>query len=115
MAMIETAEALRNVEEICRTPGLDAVYVGPADLSHSMGLADRANYKNPALLAAVDAILAAAKAAGIVAGAHTASVEDGQLVRSKGFQFATVSSDARLLALGANAIVKAMKGGAGAR
>ena len=33
MAMIETADGVRNLEEICATPGLDGVYVGPADLT----------------------------------------------------------------------------------
>jgi len=38
MAMIETVEAVDNLEAILDTPGLDGVYIGPADLSISMGL-----------------------------------------------------------------------------
>ena len=37
MAMIETKEGLANLEAICATPGLDAVYIGPSDLSYALG------------------------------------------------------------------------------
>ena len=37
MAMIETKEALENLDEIMSTPGLDGIYIGPADLSLAMG------------------------------------------------------------------------------
>ena len=38
MAMIETKEGIANLDAICATPGLDAVYIGPADLSFALGL-----------------------------------------------------------------------------
>ncbi len=43
MAMIETKEGLENLDAICATPGLDAVYIGPADLSYALGLKPRAD------------------------------------------------------------------------
>ena len=42
IVMIETAEAIGNLDAILAVPGIDAVYVGPADLSRSLGLAPRA-------------------------------------------------------------------------
>ena len=41
MAMIETKEGLANLDAICATPGLDAVYIGPADLSFALGMPPR--------------------------------------------------------------------------
>ena len=37
LAMIETADGVRNLDEICGTPGLDGLYIGPNDLSLSHG------------------------------------------------------------------------------
>ena len=43
MAMIETKEGLENLEAICSTPGLDAVYIGPSDLSYALDSSERDN------------------------------------------------------------------------
>jgi 4-hydroxy-2-oxoheptanedioate aldolase len=48
MAMIETKEGLANLDAICATPGLDAVYIGPADLSFALGLAAARRQPGPA-------------------------------------------------------------------
>ena len=61
-AQIETAAGLSGVEEICATPGLDGVYVGPADLSLTLGLETFADLSDARLLEALDRILAAAAA-----------------------------------------------------
>ena len=45
--MIETAEAIGNVDEIARTPGVDALYVGPSDLSLTLGLPPAADSDDP--------------------------------------------------------------------
>src|SRR5215207_5706875 len=71
-AMIETSAGLSNVEGICRTPGLDGVYVGPSDLCLAVG----GSYPNdPAVAGAFEAALVrireAAADAGIAAGIHT--------------------------------------------
>src|SRR5438093_109213 len=47
MAMIETKEGLANLDKICATPGLDAVYIGPSDLSFALGLAPRGDNPDP--------------------------------------------------------------------
>ena len=59
-AMIETAEGLANLDAIASTPGLDGLFVGPADLSLGMGLDTFADLTDPALLAALDSVIAAA-------------------------------------------------------
>ena len=65
MAMIETKEGLANLDAICATKGLDAVYIGPADLSFALGMAPRGDNPDPLHMATCDKILAAAHKAGI--------------------------------------------------
>src|SRR5258708_7695986 len=65
MAMIETKQGLANLDAICATPGLDAVYIGPADLSFALGLAPRGDNPDPLHLATCAKILAAAHKPGI--------------------------------------------------
>ncbi|MCB0214450.1 MAG: 2,4-dihydroxyhept-2-ene-1,7-dioic acid aldolase [Anaerolineae bacterium] len=110
MAMIETAEALENIEEIISVRGLDAIYIGPADLSLSLTGTVQIDYTDPDLLAVLDTILTAAQQQGIAAGIHTKSPEFATKMVKKGFQFVTVSSDSSLIQSGAQAIVAMMKG-----
>jgi 4-hydroxy-2-oxoheptanedioate aldolase len=112
-AMIETAEAYRNVEAIVTTPGLDAIYVGPADLSISLGLATRADFNDPALLEAVDTIFAAAQRHGIIAGIHTNHPAEATALIARGAQFVTIGSDAQILAAAARSIIQTISGQAG--
>src|SRR5581483_8643999 len=47
LGMIETKQALANLDAICATPGLDAVYIGPYDLSYALGQAPGADKTDP--------------------------------------------------------------------
>ena len=58
MAMIETAEAVENLDDILETPGLDAVYVGPSDLAVSMGESAGFDPAFPAVMKAIEKIAA---------------------------------------------------------
>jgi 4-hydroxy-2-oxoheptanedioate aldolase len=111
MAMIETQEALGNLDEILSVPGLDAVFVGPADLGQSLGHGPAMDRHEPAVINAIDTVLAAAKEHGLAAGIFTGSPEYASRMVEKGFQFVTVSSDARLMASAAAEVVAAVKGG----
>jgi len=99
-AMIETAQGLANVEAIVATPGLDAVYVGPSDLSLAIGGPPGQDSDAPALMAAFDRILDACKAAAVKAGVHTNSLAYSQKMLERGFDLVTVGSDARYLKSG---------------
>lgn len=99
-AMIETAEGLENVEAICAVPGLDAIYIGPSDLSLSLGGEPRQDTDDPRILAAFDRILAACRAAGIRAGVHTNSAAYSKQMIARGFDLVTVGSDVRYLMAG---------------
>ena len=93
-AMIETPEGLANVAEICATPGLDGVYVGPSDLCIAVG---GAFPNDPAVAEVFEAALVtvreAAAAAGIAAGIHTAAGAQAAQRLGEGYTFATVAGD----------------------
>jgi 4-hydroxy-2-oxoheptanedioate aldolase len=85
---------LQNVEDIAKTPGLDALYVGPSDLAIAVG---GAYPGDPAVKdvfdAALQRVIAAAHDAGIAAGIHNASGTEAAARLALGFDFATVASD----------------------
>jgi 4-hydroxy-2-oxoheptanedioate aldolase len=110
-AMIETAQALENLDDILATPGLDAVYIGPSDLSLALGCKPTFDDLDPKAADAVQHILARAKAHGVVAGIHNGTPEAALKRIAMGFQFVTISSDARLMAAGAQQVVNAMRAG----
>ncbi|MDA3630252.1 aldolase/citrate lyase family protein, partial [Saccharopolyspora sp. WRP15-2] len=94
LAMIATPAGLANVAEICATPGLDGVYIGPADLRLAVG---GATASDPAVddvfEEAVVKIAEAAADAGIAAGFHTPTGEVAKRRLAQGFTYATVSCD----------------------
>lgn len=108
-AMIETAQALDNLDKILAVEGLDAVYIGPSDLSLSLGCKPTFDDLDPKAAQAVDHIVVRAKAHGVIAGIHNGSPEAARARIAKGFQFVTASSDARLMAAGAQQVVAAMR------
>ena len=110
-AMIETAKALENLDDILTTPGLDAVYIGPSDLSLALGCTPVFDDVDPPVAEAIDHILARAKAHGVVAGIHNGTPESALKRIAKGFQFVTISSDARLMAAGAQQVIAKMRAG----
>ncbi|MCK9685000.1 HpcH/HpaI aldolase family protein [Scleromatobacter humisilvae] len=108
-AMIETAQALDNLDEILSVEGLDAIYIGPSDLSLALGCRPVFDDVDPKAAQAIAHILARAKAHGLVAGIHNGTT-DGALARiANGFQFVTVGSDARFIAAGAQQTVARMR------
>jgi 4-hydroxy-2-oxoheptanedioate aldolase len=108
-AMIETKQALDNLDDILSTPGLDAIYIGPSDLSIALGCKPTFDDLDPPAAQAVDHILARAKAHGVVAGIHNGTPEAALKRIAKGFQFVTIGSDARLMAAGSQDILAKMK------
>ena len=108
-AMIETAKALDNLDDILSTPGLDAIYIGPSDLSLALGCAPVFDDVDPPVVEAIDHILARAKAHGVVAGIHNGTPEAALKRIAKGFQFVTIASDARLMAAGAQGVMAKMR------
>jgi 4-hydroxy-2-oxoheptanedioate aldolase len=101
MAMIETKEGLANLDAICATPGLDAVYIGPADLSFALGLAPRGDNPDPLHLATCDQILVAAHKHGIKCVMHCASAAFAAGAVKRGFDMVMLTSDLSCMIAGA--------------
>jgi 4-hydroxy-2-oxoheptanedioate aldolase len=111
-AMIETAEALANVEAIASTPGLDGLYIGPADLT--LGLTGRKyptgfDREEPEMVKAIQSVLKAAHKAGIRGGLHCGAPAYAAKAVGWGFDLVTISNDVRLLAGAAGASVAAVR------
>lgn len=109
LAMIETAEGLRNVDEIAATPGLDGIYIGPADLSLALGLPGQLDPQAPQVIAAIDIILGACRNAEKRCGIHTGSVSYAKAMIEKRFDMVTVLSDARFIIDGAKQTIAALR------
>jgi 4-hydroxy-2-oxoheptanedioate aldolase len=107
--MIETAEAISNLDEILSVPGVDAIYVGPADLSISLGLEPGNNDGKPVFDDALTTIVAACQRHGVVPGIH-ASGSITPVRRQQGFRMITVTSDALALRAGYTSELAAARG-----
>jgi 4-hydroxy-2-oxoheptanedioate aldolase len=108
-AMIETAQALDNLDAILSVEGLDAVYIGPSDLSLALGCKPSFDEVDPKVAQAIEHILARARHHGLRAGIHNGRPDVARARIGMGFDFVTVSSDARLLAAGSQDILRAMR------
>lgn len=108
-AMIETRQALDNLDEIVAVEGLDAVYIGPSDLASALGYKPGFDRTEPELVEAIDLVLAKAKERGLVAAIHNGSPEYARSMIEKGFRLVTVGSDARFVAAGAADTVAKMR------
>lgn len=97
MPMIESAEAVKNLDAILATQGLDSVFVGPSDLSVSMGESAGFDPMFPEVLKAIELIAERANKAGVIPGIHVGSVAYGKRCRDMGYRFITYLSDFRLL------------------
>jgi 4-hydroxy-2-oxoheptanedioate aldolase len=111
--MIETPKALENLDAIASVPGVDALYIGPSDLSQALGLGPRYNADNPKHAETVLKIRDAALRHGKVPGVHTnGSLLTNRYIRD-GFKMVMLTADSGLLASSArgelNAIQDALK------
>lgn len=96
-AQIETAEGWANVEAICATEGLDGVYVGPADLSLTLGFDGFADLAAAEMQDALARIVASASSAGIVPGIHSPTADQAIEMARGGFRFVGAAGDRELL------------------
>ncbi|MBB3302455.1 4-hydroxy-2-oxoheptanedioate aldolase [Rhizobium sp. BK077] len=107
-AMVETRQAMDNLEAIAATPGLDGIYVGPADLTFSLTqgrLVPAFDREEPEIIDALQTIIAACKRNNIRAALHCGTPDYAARAIGWGFDMTTVSGDSRLLAAAAAASV----------
>lgn len=92
---IESIEGLNAVEEIASTPNLDALFIGPFDLSISMGIAGQ--FQHPDFWQAVDRVVAACRLNGVAAGIYFPTVDLLAEARRRGIRFVLYQSDVTVL------------------
>jgi 4-hydroxy-2-oxoheptanedioate aldolase len=107
-AMIETKTALGNVEAIVATPGIDALFLGPADLSIALSNGGNVDPMAAEVDRELDRIIAAASKAGKIMGAYCHSAERAVALAKRGVRFLAVGSDMGFLRAGAAAALKAV-------
>jgi 2-keto-3-deoxy-L-rhamnonate aldolase RhmA len=91
VVQIETKQAVKNIEDICNVEGVDATYIGPADLSASLG--HLGNMSHSDVQKAIDIVFDASKAAGIGTGIHQASGSTIPERMKKGYNLVTIGND----------------------
>jgi 4-hydroxy-2-oxoheptanedioate aldolase len=109
IVMIETREAVADVDAILSVPGIDAVYVGPADLSITLGLAPAPDHDAPVFTDAIATILQSCLAHGVEPGIAGHQGTAPKRV-AQGFRLVEVASDARLLGMAAGHALQAVGG-----
>ncbi|MBV9673651.1 MAG: 2,4-dihydroxyhept-2-ene-1,7-dioic acid aldolase [Verrucomicrobia bacterium] len=97
MPMIETEQAISNLDAILDVPGIDAVYVGPGDLGMSIGLPPKVDREEPQIIKFYETILAACSRRGMHAGIHNSAPSYAVRMMQMGFRFVVVSSDSGIL------------------
>jgi 4-hydroxy-2-oxoheptanedioate aldolase len=106
--MIETKEALDCVEEIAAVPGVDALFIGPYDLTLSLGILEQ--FESPIFWGAVDRVVAAAAKAGVAAGLQTSDIALLLEARRRGARFLLYASDVAVLLEGYKQALRQLKG-----
>jgi 2-keto-3-deoxy-L-rhamnonate aldolase RhmA len=106
IGQIEDVVAVENIDEIAAVSDLDALFIGPADLSVSYGKED---WNDPVIEEAIDKVCNSARQAGRALGIFQASVENVRQYREKGISFFTISTDQALLTLATKSVCEEFK------
>lgn len=101
VAQIEDVEALDEITEIAQVPGIDALFIGRADLTVALG---ETNLKAPIVLEAVETIMQACRSAGRACGMFVGDLSEVPDWRSKGASLFLLASDHALMLQGAEAL-----------
>ena len=108
LVQIENAEALADVEAIAAVDGVDVLFVGPNDLTHSLAIPGR--FDDPVYLEALAAVGRAARGADCAAGVMLSSPAQVAAHLELGYTFFALSSDGGLLASAARSALETMRG-----
>ena len=104
-AMIETLEAMENLDAILSVEELNGVYIGPSDLSMAHGLKPGFDREESMMLDVINTVFVKAASAGKYCGIHCATAAYAHRMIEKGAHFVTIGSDMRFIASGAKSTV----------
>ena len=108
-AMIETQEAVDNIDQILSVPDLTGIYIGPADMSSAYGMVPKFDVVEDPVFSNIKMIVKKTKAKNKIAGIHNGSCRYAKEMIALGYQFVTISSDFRSMTTHAQGIVEEMK------
>jgi len=104
--MIETKQAVENLEAILDVPGVDAVYIGPSDLGLSYGIVPKLDREEPEILKIYERVIEQTAKRGQVAGLHNGSAAYAARMINMGFKLVTIANDSGILLTAARAAIK---------
>jgi 4-hydroxy-2-oxoheptanedioate aldolase len=100
IGMIESAQALSQLDAILDTPGLDGIYIGPNDLSLSLGASPASEPTDERVVSAIERIRIAAQQRGLIAGIFCGTGEACAMRLKQGFDMVTPAHDVAALLQG---------------
>jgi len=100
---VESPVAVANADAIAAIDGVDVLFVGPADLSHSLGVPGQ--FQHPTFLAALDSVASACQAHGKEAGILLKGADDVPAHLDRGYTFIGLGTDGGWVASGASAVL----------
>ena len=109
MPMIETQQAVDNLDSILDVPGIDAVYIGPSDLGFSMGLIPVLDREEPQIMRIYERVVEQTRKRGLHAGVHCMKPEYAKRMIGMGFNLVTLGNDSGILLGAARAAVQATR------
>ena len=112
--MIETQEAIDNIDAILDVPGISGIYIGPSDLGFSLGLVPKLDREEPEIMKIYEKLLQVTKKRGLFAGIHNATGTYAARMIGMGFRFVTIFNDSGLMARAARAEIATARKDAGA-
>ena len=104
----ESPQAIENLESIAATPGIDSIFVGPADLSVSMGIPGQLTH--PREVEAITRVIAVCRQHDVIPGIHMSNVATLKEWIQKGMRFVSYSSDVDMLARAGQESLKQLRG-----
>jgi 4-hydroxy-2-oxoheptanedioate aldolase len=110
IVMVETARAVDNIDQIASVEGVDAVFIGPADLAITFGMAPAAAPVPGVHADAIEAVRRAASAAGLAVGISCPDAESALGLAASGYTFLPIGVDTHWVASTARAALAAVRG-----
>ena len=106
IVQVETSEAVTNIDEILSVDGVDVFFVGPTDLTMSLGIPGQ--QKHPKFVKAVEKVLEAGRRSGVHSGTMVYNLEEARIALSRGFKFISLTTDYKHLVKGAKDMLDAV-------
>ena len=104
---IETVQAIKEVDAIAATPGVDVLFVGPSDLSLAYGIFGQVNH--PLYQEAIRAVVAAAKKHKKIAGVLLQEVDEYEMYHTLGYRFLACGADGYFVSRGADELIRRLR------